>query len=433
MRANDENSKESTYSSELEKYMDEQDKYSSEDSNLEDENIFSMSNKGSSKLDEYLGVDEEKEDDIEIKYCSICGKELKKFNYGDKCDGCVKKIELVSQLNEILDYVDPSSELKKEILLPAGFDGVKLNITISNLLDENLILIGSNGIFLADVKTLNKFFRKYGSSGDILDESLFKNVMFSEDFVDISRYSNLVQIIFNSRNTKWEVNLFRDGRSIIKKFFRDLVDANNFATRYLKEMGELDNLRDKKPVEFEEIKWRQSREEFVFFSVKRNQWYVKVKGHVGSKIVGFYDTEEEAVVARDEYIRKKRENQAKLRPKKFHKDESDAIINFHERSGQWVVKVKTKRGRFKRLGYFDTENEAIAAKNEYYGISDELKVDFDSGFSEGDRIQILSGPFELQFGIIGGYNEERDSYIVRLEDKSVRFPVFVPSDQLRLI
>lgn len=423
------NSKESKYSSELEKYMEDQEDLS-EDLNLDNEYDFQTSSIGHSRLDDYVGIDDEK-DDEEINYCSICGTELKKFNYGDKCDDCVKKCELVNDINELLDYISPSEELKKDVLLDAGFDELKLNITISNLLDENLIVLGSKGIFLTDVKTLNNFFRIYGSSTDILDEALYKNLMFSDDFIDISEYSDLVQIMFNPKNYKWEVNLFRDGRSIVKKFFVGILDANNFATRYLKELGELDNLRDKKPVKKQQVKYKRSKHEFIFFSTKRNQWYVKVKGHVGSKLVGFYDTEEDAVIARDNYIQKKRENQAKLR-RKFTKKESDAIISFSERANQWVVKVKKKRG-FKKLGYYDTEEEAIAAKNEYYGIGNELEVVNESMFSEGDRVQVTSGQFEFDFGIIKGYNEERDSYIVKLENSDIPLPIFIKSDKLRLI
>ena len=268
------NSKESAYSSELEKYLDEQDKNSSDELDFDDESNFGSSSIGGSKLDEYINLDEDEEEDDEVKYCSICGKELKKFNYGDKCDDCVKKCELVNDINELLDYVSPSEELKKDILLDAGFDELKLNITISNLRDEKLIVLGSKGIFLTDVRTLNDFFRVYGSSTDLLDESLYKNLMFSDDFVDISQYSDLVQIIFNPKNNKWEVNLFRDGRFVLKKFFIGLLDANNFATRYLKEMGELDNLRDKKPVEQKQVKYKRSKHKFIFFSIKRNQWYV---------------------------------------------------------------------------------------------------------------------------------------------------------------
>ena len=94
------------------------------------------------------------EDDIDL-----FDKVLKKFNYGDKCDDCVKKIELVHELNIILDYMSPSEELKKETLKFTGLDELKLDIIISHLLNENLIVLGSKGIYLADVKALNNFFQ----------------------------------------------------------------------------------------------------------------------------------------------------------------------------------------------------------------------------------------------------------------------------------
>ena len=428
----DNDSKESAYSSELEKYLNEQED-SSEDSSFNENSKLNTSSKGFSKLDKYVGFDEDEEKDEEVvNYCSVCGKELKKFNYGDKCDDCIKKIELVNVINKLLDYMSPSEELKKENLMFAGFDELELNIAISNLFNENLIISGSNGIFLADVKSLNNFFREYGSVNDLLDESLYKNLMFSDGFVDISKYSDLVQIIFNSKTYKWEVNLYRDNKFILRKFFNNIIDANNFARQYLKEMGELENLQDKKPVpQQQKVKYRRSHHEFIFFSQKRNQWFVKVKGVAGYKLVGFYDTEEEAVDARDEYLKMRKENREKLRPR-FKKDESDSTIKFHERSNQWVVIVKRKRGGFKKLGFYDTEEEAIAAKNEYYGIGIESETESNLPFSEGDRVEVTSGMFESHFGIVKGYNEERDSFIVKLENSDVPLPVFIKSEQLKL-
>lgn len=427
------NSIESAYNSELEKYLEEQDK-SSDDFDLDDESNFQTFKKGSSKLDEYIGFDDEDDGEEEIRYCSVCNKELKKFNYGDKCDDCVKKIELVNAINQLLDHVSPSEELKSDQLLFAGFDELELNILISNLSDEHLIVLGSNGIFLADVKTLNNFFRLYGSSTDLLDESLYKNLMFSDNFIDISKYSELVQVEFNPKNNKWAVSLFRDNKFVLRKFFANIFEANNFATRYLKEMGELDNLQDRAPIKQEEkVKYRKSTHEHVYFSQKHNQWYVRFRSHIASKLVGYYDTEEEAVIARDKYIQNKREHQVKIKPKKFVKDESDAIISFHERSDQWIVKVKKKNGRYKRLGYFDTEEEAIDAKNEYYGINVEPELNEEVMFAEGDKVQLTEGPFANELATVKGYDDERDAFIVNLDDAAVPIPVFVKSDHLRLI
>ena len=453
------NSKDSAYSSELENYIERNEEYHVDDIDI-DESSFNKSTKGISKLDEYLGLDDEEKENEEVNFCSICGAKLKKFNYGDKCDECIKKIGLVDEINALLDYMSPSEELKRETLLCAGFDELKLNITISNLLNENLIRFGSNGIYLTDVRVLNDFFRVYGSSNDLLDESLYKNVMFSEGFVDISKYSDLVQILFNSKNNKWEVELYRNNRSVLKKFFTNLFDANDFAMQYLREMGELDNLQDKKPIQKEEVKRKRSRHKFILFSTKRNQWFVKVKGPAGSKIVGFYDTEDEAVIARDNYLKARKENREQLRPR-FKRDEKDSAIKFHERSNQWVVIVKRKRGGFKKLGFYDTEEEAITAKNEYYGIvteeaitdkneyyditeeeisTEEVQVletesefKFKPTFSEGDRVLVISGQFKHYFGIISGYNEERDSFIVKLENPNVHYPIFIKSDYIKLV
>lgn len=420
--ASNKNSKKSAYSSEIEKYMDEQG-VGQNDLEFENESNLRPSKIKSSKLDDYLGLDEEEEKEEIINHCVICGNELKKFNYGDKCDDCVKKIELVNDLNQLLEYTSPSEELEKDVLLRAGFDEPKWNILISNLLNERLIKLGVDGVFLSDVKKLNKFFKVYGSDDDLLDESLYKKSVLSDAFIDLNEFSDLVQIKFNYKNKKWEVNFIK---SHLKKYFVSIVDANNHASRYLNELGEIDEFREKPP-EPQNVKYRRSKHEFVFFSTKRNCWYVKVKGHVKSKFVGFYDTEEEAVIARDEYIQKKRENQAKLKPKKFHKNESDAIISFDKKYELWVVKVKTRKGGFKKLGYYDTEQEAIDAKNEYYGIVDE------SGLSKGNRVQVISGDLEGEIGVIQGFFESRDSFIVKFDNPELDLPLLFKEDQLKLI
>jgi len=66
------NSKDSAYSSKLENYIEENDEYQSEEFDI-DESSFNKSTKGVSKLDEYLGLNDEEEEDEEVNYCSICG------------------------------------------------------------------------------------------------------------------------------------------------------------------------------------------------------------------------------------------------------------------------------------------------------------------------------------------------------------------------
>ena len=98
-----------------------------------------------------------------------------------------------------------------------------------------------------------------------------------------------------------------------------------------------------------------------------------------------------------------------------------------------MVIVKKKNGRFKKIGFYDTEEEAIIAKNEYYGIGDDSNSDSDPTISEGDNVQVISGMFESVTGVVKGYNKERDSFIVKLEDSDVPLPVFIKSDNLKLI
>ena len=81
-------------------------------------------------------------------------------------------------------------------------------------------------------------------------------------------------------------------------------------------------------------------------------------------MIGYYDTESEAIRAKEEYLEKK-STRPPIRPVK--KDiEGDTKITFSERANQWVVRIPRRRGGYKKLGYYDSEEEAIAAKEAYF-------------------------------------------------------------------
>ena len=93
-------------------------------------------------------------------------------------------------------------------------------------------------------------------------------------------------------------------------------------------------------------------------------WGVKVKGYRGSRLLGYYRSEEEAIQAKEDYMAEKSAKQKAMRNERNIKTE--ALISFSERAGLWVVRVPRRRGGYKLLDYYDSEEEAIEAKDAYF-------------------------------------------------------------------
>ena len=45
---------------------------------------------------------------------------------------------------------------------------------------------------------------------------------------------------------------------------------------------------------------------------------------------------------------------------------TEALISFSERAGLWVVRIPRRRGGYKLLDYYDSEEEAVEAKDAYF-------------------------------------------------------------------
>jgi hypothetical protein len=62
----------------------------------------------------------------------------------------------------------------------------------------------------------------------------------------------------------------------------------------------------------------------------------------------------------------------KIRKEKNIKTE--ALISFSERAGLWVVRIPRRRGGYKVLDYYDSEEEAIEAKDAYFKELDQTAL-----------------------------------------------------------
>ena len=178
--------------------------------------------------------------------------------------------------------------------------------------------------------------------------------------INLSDYSDYVRIVFNSRIDKWELNMLEDGKHVLRKHFFDKREAEMQALHYLGQIGVLNSGNLSKEKEKSTI----SRHSGIYYSDARSMWGVKVKGYRGSRLLGYYRSEEEAIQAKEDYLAEKSAKQKAMRNERNIKTE--ALISFSERAGLWVVRVPRRRGGYKLLDYYDSEEEAVEAKDAYF-------------------------------------------------------------------
>ena len=178
--------------------------------------------------------------------------------------------------------------------------------------------------------------------------------------INLGDYSDYVRIVFNSRIDKWELNMLEDGKHVLRKHFFDKREAEMQALHYLGQIGVLNSSNLSKEKEKSTI----SRHSGIYYSDARSMWGVKVKGYRGSRLLGYYRSEEEAIQAKEDYLAEKSAKQKAMRNERNIKTE--ALISFSERAGLWVVRVPRRRGGYKLLDYYDSEEEAVEAKDAYF-------------------------------------------------------------------
>ena len=178
--------------------------------------------------------------------------------------------------------------------------------------------------------------------------------------INLGDYSDYVRIVFNSRMDKWELNMLEDGKHVLRKHFFDKSEAEMQALHYLGQIGVLNSSNLSKEKEKSTI----SRHSGIYYSDAKNMWGVKVKGYRGSRLLGYYRSEEEAIQAKEDYLAEKSAKQKAMRNERNIKTE--ALISFSERAGLWVVRVPRRRGGYKLLDYYDSEEEAVEAKDAYF-------------------------------------------------------------------
>ena len=178
--------------------------------------------------------------------------------------------------------------------------------------------------------------------------------------INLGDYSDYVRIVFNSRIDKWELNMLEDGKHVLRKHFFDKREAEMQALHYLGQIGVLNSGNLSKEKEKSTI----PRHSGIYYSDAKNMWGVKVKGYRGSRLLGYYRSEEEAIQAKEDYMAEKSAKQKAMRNERNIKTE--ALISFSERAGLWVVRVPRRRGGYKLLDYYDSEEEAVEAKDAYF-------------------------------------------------------------------
>ena len=176
--------------------------------------------------------------------------------------------------------------------------------------------------------------------------------------INLGDYSDYVRIVFNSRIDKWELNMLEDGKHVLRKHFFDKSEAEMQALHYLGQIGVLNSGNLSKEKE------KSTISRGIYYSDARSMWGVKVKGYRGSRLLGYYRSEEEAIQAKEDYMAEKSAKQKAMRNERNIKTE--ALISFSERAGLWVVRVPRRRGGYKLLDYYDSEEEAVEAKDAYF-------------------------------------------------------------------
>ena len=328
----------------------------------------------STTLDKYIKKASKQSEEIIIenkeRKCIICGKKLPKNNISDKCDDCISKFSLVDDLNEMLVYISPGESFADNDLIKHGFNTLKLHILLNKLMHEKLIGLDLKGKFsLANTKRLNEFFSLYGDEEDLLDEDVYEAVSYSDDFVDISDYSDYVKIHYDSKRERWIVRFFFNNAFTNQKKFLHPEEANKAALNYLRQHGEI-TPHGETPKE-DSGKRTRSKYEGVYYSPERKKWGASVKGFRGKKFIGHFDTEEEAFLARKKHLdQKEKTRQELIAQKRGIKavktgNASGEGIYFSNQSGKWIARVKNDEGKFIKLGQYDTEQEAIQAVDDY--------------------------------------------------------------------
>ena len=219
-------------------------------------------------------------------------------------------------------------------------------------------------------KEKTNFDEEYFSLEEIFSDKNEEEELILEEneSIDLKKYSDYVNILFNAKMDKWMLELFNNKRLIVTRYFKKKEDAEDQALRYLKELDVLDKINEQNNFEEELIR---SRHKGIFFSHSKGKWGARVKGYKGSRLLGYFNTEEEAYLAKRKYLSDKEKSIEDLIHQKRglkHKpklDSSGEGIHFSKQSGLWIVSLKDNNGKFVNLGKFKSEEEAIKAKNDF--------------------------------------------------------------------
>lgn len=208
-------------------------------------------------IDDYLGLEDEIEDENIETECRICGTPL---DYGnsifdsDICSICVEKQMAIEQLNKLLKYVKPGSAFSKDSLIENGLNTLDLEVIIDSLVQFELLYDDmDNLLILESQNVLNDFIKKYSESpeDDLItfsEESNPKQIIYSnylyEESLDkvfnLIDYQKYIECKQDSKSDSWILIYKLDelNTSIMK--FNTPFEAKMAAIRYLDEHDIID-------------------------------------------------------------------------------------------------------------------------------------------------------------------------------------------------
>lgn len=324
-----------------------------------------------STLDSYFPdselIKEEKEEG-----CKVCGAKIEDATF-QRCRKCLNKLALIDDLKELLEYVSPSESFREIDLINKGFKSLKLNLLISKFLKEQLILLNLDGLFtLNNIDFLNAFIKKYGEKERPLnpDDYILEEADKSSFYIDINNYSDYVEIRFNPRINKWQVDFYNKRGLAHTKSFLDSNDANKEAIYYIQQLGVIGSAPSEEKEE-DSNKKLYSTHEGIYYSPRRGMWGAKVKGYKGFKFLGHFKSEEEAYNARLKYLENKEKTRQRFITEKrglksgLISQSSGELVYFSKQKGKWIVRLKNKEGQIVNVGEFDSEEEANKARDDF--------------------------------------------------------------------
>jgi acetate kinase len=155
-------------------------------------------------------------------------------------------------------------------------------------------------------------------------------------------------ISYNKANNKYRVQVTKDGKQQYVGSFPTQEEAVVARDVYLR--GE---------TVINPVYKEGAHGKYISYNKTSKKYVVQVKKDGKRHQVGYFPTQEEAVVARDAFMR----GETVIKPAPVYKEGAHGkYIYYHKTSKKYVVQVK-KDGKRHHVGYFPTQEEAVVARD----------------------------------------------------------------------